>query len=93
MRKQVAEAVADRGTLAEQLIQFQERLAAEQAASTTAAEKMESTQREVEIMRVELTAARQNMEKAEWEKGKVGGICKEEGERDEEITNWVESSR
>lgn len=72
MRKQSEEAAAERGGLGEALSEARERLAAEQQARAAAAEKLEGTQREVEIMRVELTAARQNMDKAEWEKSKVG---------------------
>ena len=71
LRRQLTEAATDRGVLSEQLTQVIDRLAAEESGRAAAAEKMEVTQREVEIMRVELTAARQNMEKAEWEKNKV----------------------
>lgn len=71
MRKQVRESLQEQGGLKEQLTQTVERLQAEQEASVAAAEKLEGTQREVEIMRVELTAAKQNMEQADWEKNKV----------------------
>ena len=74
MRKEVSEAVQSRSALQEQLAECNERLAAEHSASLAAAEKLEGTQREVEIMRVELTAARQNMEQADWEKSKVRRI-------------------
>ena len=37
-----------------------------------AAEKLEAGLRELEIMRVELTASRQNVDKAEFDKAKVG---------------------
>lgn len=71
LRKQLGEAAAERAALDEQLTQLNDRLAAEASAKSVTNEKMETTQREIEIMRVELTAARQNLEKAEWEKNKV----------------------
>ena len=71
MRREVAEAAQGRSALQEHLIEARDRLTAERAASSANTEKLESTQREVEIMRVELTAASQNIESAEWEKNKV----------------------
>lgn len=61
----------DRSALEEDLQEARERLAAEEALQKDAAEKVESLQRELEILKVELTAARQNVEKAEFDKGKV----------------------
>ena len=42
------------------------------AVQRAAAEKLEAGLRELEIMRVELTASRQNVDKAEFDKAKVG---------------------
>ncbi len=44
---------------------------AEEAAQREAEEKVEAAQRELEILKVELTAARQNVEKAEFDKSKA----------------------
>lgn len=55
----------------EELTAAHERYAAENDLLRTQAEKSEGLAREVEIMKVELTAARQNVEKAEFDKNKV----------------------
>ena len=68
---------ADKASLEEELQEARERLAAEEAAQKDAAEKGESLQRELEILKVELTAARQNIEKAEFDKSKVSPAAPE----------------
>ena len=59
----------------EELQEAQERIEAEGAAQKSFADKVENLSRELEIMRVELTAARQNVEKAEFDKNKVTHPC------------------
>ena len=58
----------------EELQTARERIEAEEAAQKNYAEKVEGLSRELEILKVELTAARQNIEKAEFDKTKVS-IC------------------
>ena len=64
----------DRNSLEEELQEYRERLSAEENAQKESAEKVESLQREFEILKVELTAARQNVEKAEFDKSKVKSL-------------------
>ena len=69
--KRGAELVQAKGALDEELQEAQERAEAEGAAQKSYADKVENLSRELEIMKVELTAAKQNVEKAEFDKNKV----------------------
>ena len=55
----------------EELQTARERVEAEEAAQKNYAEKVEGLSRELEILKVELAATRQNVEKAEFDKTKV----------------------
>ena len=55
----------------EELDELKERLDVEQAAHQSAEDKLECVSRELEILKVEMNAARQNLEKAEFDKTKV----------------------
>ena len=75
MRKEAADTAAERARLAEDLAEARERVQAEEDSQRGAAERLEAASRELEIMRVELTASRQNVEKAEFDKAKVRIFC------------------
>lgn len=66
-----AELIQARAAMEEELQEAQERVEAEGAAQKDYADKVENLGRELEIMKVELTAAKQNVEKAEFDKNKV----------------------
>ena len=57
--------------LAEELEEARERLDAERAAQRLAAERVEATTREVELLRADLAATKQNLDKAEGDKTRV----------------------
>ena len=71
LRAEASDSAAERARLTEDLAEARERVRAEEAAQRAAAERQEASSRELEIMRVELTASRQNVEKAEFDKAKV----------------------
>lgn len=66
-----SEMAQERANLEEDLAEADERIAAEGENQKVLTEKLENLGREVEIMKVELTAAKQNVEKAEFDKTKV----------------------
>lgn len=61
-----------RGATEEALQEARERVEAEESAQKSSADKLENLSRELEILKVELSAAKQNIEKAESDKTKVG---------------------
>ena len=71
MRTEATDSAAERARLTEDLAEARERVRAEEDAQRSAAERQEASSRELEIMRVELTASRQNVEKAEFDKAKA----------------------
>ncbi len=71
MRRAEGAAGAERAALAEELEEARERLGAERAAQRLAAERVEATTREVELLRADLAAQRQNLAKAEADKARV----------------------
>lgn len=71
MRRAEGAAGAERAAIAEELEEARERLDAERAAQRLAAERVEATTREVELLRADLAAQRQNLAKAEADKARV----------------------
>ena len=69
--KAQADAAQERANVIEELDELKERLDVEQGAHQASEERLECVSRELEILKVELNAARQNLEKAEFDKTKV----------------------
>jgi len=69
--KRGADLASEKAGMEEELQEARERVEAEESAQKEAAEKVEGLSRELEILKVEMTAARQNVEKAEFDKSKV----------------------
>ncbi len=71
MRRAEQKEGSDKQHLAEELEEARERLDAERAAQRLAAERVEATTREVELLRADLAATKQNLDKAEGDKTRV----------------------
>ncbi len=63
--------VSEHQKLAEDLAEAHERLVAETNAHQGSVERVEAASRELEMLKVELNAARQNVEKAQLDKARV----------------------
>lgn len=63
--------VSEQQRLAEDLAEAHERLVAETNAHQGSVERVEAASRELEMLKVELNAARQNIEKAQFDKARV----------------------
>ena len=75
MRRAEQREGSDRQRLEEDLEVARERLDAERAAQRLAAERVEATTREVELLRADLAATKQNLDKAEGDKTRVCTPC------------------
>ena len=71
MRKAEAGRSSDKARVLEELEEARERLDAERAAQRLASERVEATTREVELLRADLAATKQNLDKAEADKTRV----------------------
>lgn len=71
MRRAEQKEGSNKQHLAEELEEARERLDAERAAQRLAAERVEATTREVELLRADLAATKQNLDKAEGDKTRV----------------------
>ncbi len=71
MRKAEAGHSSDKARVLEELEEARERLDAERAAQRLASERVEATTREVELLRADLAATKQNLDKAEADKTRV----------------------
>ncbi len=71
MRRAEQKEGSDKQRVAEELEEARERLDAERAAQRLAAERVEATTREVELLRADLAATKQNLDKAEGDKTRV----------------------
>ena len=71
MRKAESGHSSDKARVLEELEEARERLDAERAAQRLASERVEATTREVELLRADLAATKQNLEKAEADKTRV----------------------
>lgn len=72
--KRGAELTQAKADMEEELQEAHERIEAEGASQKSLADRVENSLRELEIMKVELNAARQNVEKAEFDKTKVDTV-------------------
>lgn len=63
--------LSEQQKLTEDLAEAHERLMAETNAHQGSVERVEAASRELEMMKVELNAARQNIEKAQYDKARV----------------------
>lgn len=71
MRRAESAHSSERARVAEELEEARERLDAERAAQRLASERVEATTREVELLRADLAATKQNLDKAEADKTRV----------------------
>lgn len=71
MRKVEASHSSEKQKILEDLDEARERLNAERAAQRLAAERVEQTTREVELLKADLAATKQNLDKAEGDKNRV----------------------
>lgn len=71
MRKVEASHSSEKQKILEDLDEARERLNAERAAQRLAAERVEQTTREVELLKADLAATKQNLDKAEGDKNRA----------------------